>query len=282
MDGAIVSPPAARVKGENMYNEPGTPARPSKLEAALDEAAKLMAKTRCVMAFTGAGISAESGVPTFRGQGGIWDRYDERHLEIGFFRREPEKAWPTIREIFYSLAASYEPNDAHRVLAGWERSGRLDFTVTQNIDGLHRRAGSRRLAEFHGATTDLVCMSCGRRAAATEAALTELPPRCSCGGVYKPDFIFFGEGIPRDAYEASFAAAERADLCLVIGSTGTVYPAASVPRRVKERGGSIIEINPEPSEFTRDIVDAFVASGASYALRSLDGRMRAYGWEPAL
>jgi NAD-dependent deacetylase len=246
----------------------------TKLERDLAAAADLLRAARCAIAFTGAGISAESGVPTFRGSGGIWDQYDERHLELGYFKAEPALAWATIRALFYAFARPFEPNDAHRVLAAWERDGLLDFTITQNIDGLHRRAGSERLAEFHGATTQLACLRCGERALATEEALAELPPRCGCGGVYKPDFVFFGEGIPEKAYRDSVAAAERADLCLIVGSTGTVYPAASLPRMIKARGGSIIEINPESSEFSDDIVDIALPLGASEALRALDALLR--------
>jgi NAD-dependent deacetylase len=251
--------------------------RSEKLERDLPAAVELLGVARHAIAFTGAGISAESGVPTFRGSGGIWDQYDERHLELGFFKAEPALAWATIRAIFYEFARPFEPNGAHRVLAAWERSGILDFTITQNIDGLHRKAGSERLAEFHGATTQLVCLRCGERALATEAALATLPPRCPCGGVYKPDFVFFGEGIPERAYRDSVAAAERADLCLIVGSTGTVYPAASLPRMVKAHGGSIIEINPEASEFSADIADLVLPLGASEALLALDGLLRAAG-----
>lgn len=240
----------------------------------LAAAAELLGTARYALAFTGAGISAESGVPTFRGKGGIWDRYDERHLELGFFKAEPALAWATIRGIFYEFERPFEPNDAHRVLAAWERAGLLAFTVTQNIDGLHRKAGSERLAEFHGSTGYLACMRCGARAEATAEALAELPPRCHCGGVYKPDFMFFGEGIPERAYAESVAAAERADLCLIIGSTGTVYPAASLPRIVKAHGGAVIEINPEASEFSAGIADIVLPLGASSALRALDGLLR--------
>ena len=244
-------------------------------------AAGIIAASRRLIAFTGAGVSADSGIPTFRGAGGIWGEYDERHLELGFFARHPAEAWETIRNIFYAFTMTVEPNDAHRVLAAWERDGILDFIVTQNIDGLHRRAGSTRVAEFHGSCDELACMSCGRRVGAALVSLDVLPPRCPCGGVYKPGFVFFGEGIPPGAYRASMEAAERADACLVIGSTGTVYPAASVPREVKARGGAVIEINPEPSEFTGDIVDVFVRSGAADAMRALDVLVRQLRRAPA-
>lgn len=246
--------------------------RPDELElrGRLEKAAELVASSNHTIAFTGAGVSAESGVPTFRGRGGVWERYDERHLEIGYFKREPERAWPTIKTLFYEFAAPAEPNDAHRILASWESRGRLALVVTQNIDGLHGRAGSGRVAEFHGSTRGLVCLRCGARSEATKELLERLPPRCACGGVYKPDFVFFGEGIPEDAYRASFAAAERAELCLVIGSTGTVYPAASIPRRVKARGGAVIDVNPEPSAYADGTADIWLPMGAVDAMRELE------------
>lgn len=242
----------------------------AELGARLADAAALLASSRHTIAFTGAGVSAESGVPTFRGKGGIWERYDERHLEIGYFKREPARAWPTIKALFYEFAAPAEPNDAHKLLAAWESRGRLDLIVTQNIDGLHALAGSVRVAEFHGSTRGLVCLRCGARSEATAELLERLPPQCGCGGVYKPDFVFFGEGIPEEAYRASFEAAERAELCLVIGSTGTVYPAASIPRRVKARGGAVIDINPEPSAYADGTADIWLPMGAAEAMRELD------------
>jgi len=244
---------------------------------ALTRAADAIAGASYLIAFTGAGISADSGIPTFRGQGGLWGTYDQRHLELDFFLREPEAAWSTIREIFYAFTLTVEPNDAHRALARWERAGMLKLVVTQNIDGLHGRAGSRAVAEFHGSCDDLVCTRCGARTAATAEAVAASPPRCPCGGVYKPGFTFFGEGIPPDAYAASFDAAGKADACVIIGSTGSVYPAASVPRLVKSRGGLIVEVNPEPSEFTDDVSDVFVPLGAAEALRRLDAELQRRG-----
>lgn len=212
----------------------------------------------------------ESGIPPFRGEGGIWTRYDPETLELRRFLRDPAGAWPAIREIFYEYTSKAEPNDAHRILARWETEGRLAFLVTQNIDGLHEAAGSRTLAEFHGSCRYLVCLECGERVPADPPRLKDIPPRCRCGGIYKPDFVFFGEGIPPKAYAASFAAAESADICLIIGSTGEVFPAAEIPRIVKRRGGLVVEIDPEPTGFTDSVTDIFIRAGASEAMRELD------------
>ena len=244
-------------------------------KAAIQQAAALIKDSRYLLAFTGAGISADSGMPTFRGPGGIYGSYDEQHLELSFFKRDPATAWKTIRAIFFEFTMAAQPNDAHLILAAWERSGRLSMTVTQNIDGLHRRAGSMALSEFHGSCDELVCMTCGEHQPAERGILAKLPPHCGCGGIYKPDFTFFGEGIPPTAYASAMAAAQAADTCLIIGSTGSVYPAASIPRQIKQRGGRIIEINPEASEFTRDIVDVFIPLGAAVAMRLLDAALTA-------
>ncbi len=240
------------------------------LDAVLKEAASIVAASKRLYAFTGAGISVESGIPPFRGPGGVWERYDPELLELPFFLMNPEESWETIRAIFYESMGTAKPNRAHEILAAWEREGRLTLVVTQNIDGLHEAAGSRNVVEFHGSTKRLVCLSCGKRVPADPALLKTLPPRCACGGIYKPDFVFFGEGIPRGALDRAFAAAAEADACLVIGSTGLVYPAADVPAETRRRGGAVIEINPEPTEFTDSIATLRVPLGASDALTRID------------
>jgi NAD-dependent deacetylase len=262
----------------------------------LEMAAGIIAASRRLVAFTGAGISVESGVPAFRGEGGLWEKIDPGLLEIGRFNADPAASWAAIRELFYasrpSAAAGARtraaPNAAHRVLAEWERDGILSFLVTQNIDGLHSAAGSRRVAEFHGSVRELVCRRCGARVSASPGALDAglldtLPPLCAstgsggrpCGGVLKPDFVFFGEGIPAEAYGSAFAAAEGADVCLVVGSTGVVYPAAEVPIIAKRAGAALIEIDPGDTEFSASITDLHIRLGASEALTRLDGRVRA-------
>ena len=256
------------------------------IEKDLGRAAAIIKKSRRLIAFTGAGISVESGVPTFRGEGGLWEKMDPSVLEIGRFNADPASCWAAIRELFYAanpLGKRPEPNAAHRILAKWEAEGILSFLVTQNIDGLHSAAGSRKIAEFHGSIRELVCRRCGKRVAATSEAVDDglldvLPPRCAaiaenglaCGGVLKPDFVFFGEGIPPEAYAASFSAAESADACLIIGSTGVVYPAAQVPILAKRAGAAVIEIDPGDTEFSSSIVDVHIRLGASEALARLD------------
>jgi NAD-dependent protein deacetylases, SIR2 family len=258
----------------------------SEVERDIERAARAIRSSHSILAFTGAGISVESGVPTFRGEGGLWEKVDQSLLQIDRFEAEPLTSWTAIRELFYASAIGGrrpEPNAAHRVLAKWEAEGRVALVVTQNIDGLHSAAGSRRVVEFHGSVRDLVCRRCGARVAASEEALAAgllatLPPRCSapgrggrpCGGLLKPDFVFFGEGIPSEAYSAAFDAASRADLCLIVGSTGVVYPAAGVPVAAKRSGACIVEVDPGETEFSASISDIHIRLGASEALERID------------
>jgi NAD-dependent deacetylase len=238
--------------------------------SAIRDAAALIRNARSLTAFTGAGISVESGIPPFRGPGGLWGKYDPRTLEIDYFLASPARAWPVIKEIFYDNFGQARPNRAHEVLAAWEARGLLHALVTQNIDNLHYIAGNRNIAEFHGNSRKLLCLACGKKVDAGPELLRALPPHCPCGGVYKPDFIFFGEGIPRDAYERSEQAARRSDVMIVVGSTGEVYPAAMVPRWAKEAGATIIEVNPGTSAFTDSITDIHIPLPAGEAFELLE------------
>ena len=234
------------------------------------EAAVVIRSARHLTAFTGAGISVESGIPPFRGPGGLWNTYDPQMLELDYFLAHPETAWPVIREIFYDNFGRAKPNTAHFALARLETAGRLRVLITQNIDNLHYLAGSRAIVEFHGNSRLLLCLGCGKRVEARPELLQTLPPRCPCGGVYKPDFIFFGEGIPPEAQERAQEAASRTDVMLVIGSTGEVYPAALVPRWAKDAGAKIIEVNPGESEFTSSVTDIHIPLKAGEAFRFIE------------
>ncbi len=237
------------------------------------KAAGLIRQARYLTAFTGAGISVESGIPPFRGEGGLWSRYDPRMLELDYFLAHPDRAWPVLREIFYDHFGAARPNKAHQVLAAWEAAGLLKVLVTQNIDRLHHDAGSRNVVEFHGNSRRLLCLSCARSVDADPSLLQSLPPRCGCGGIYKPDFVFFGEGIPASAHARAQEAARRCDVMLVVGSTGEVYPAALVPRWASEAGAAIIEVNPEASEFTHALADLHVPLKAGEAFALIEKEM---------
>jgi NAD-dependent deacetylase len=235
----------------------------------IEEAVRIARASRRLIAFTGAGISVESGVPPFRGPNGLWSTYDPKYLELSYFHRHPDECWRILKEIFYEHFAKAEPNDAHRVLARLEALGLLKAVITQNIDNLHQLAGSEKVIEFHGNTRDLLCLGCGEITSANPAILEVLPPRCGCGGILKPDCIFFGEAIPEEAWYESRKEIEEADAVLVVGSTGEVYPAASLPHQAAQRGARIIEINPEESNFTHSITDLFVPLPAAVAMKQL-------------
>ncbi len=240
------------------------------VQEALRASASLIRSARYLTAFTGAGISVESGIPPFRGPGGLWGKYDPRTLELDYFLAHPEKAWPVIREIFYDNFGAARPNAAHLALARLETAGTLKVLITQNIDNLHYLAGSRNIVEFHGNSRKLLCLSCGARRDAEPEMLVNLPPRCPCGGIYKPDFIFFGEGIPPEAHARSMEAAGRTDVMLVVGSTGEVYPAALVPARARDAGAKIIEVNPRASEFTASVTDIHIPLKAAEAFELIE------------
>jgi NAD-dependent deacetylase len=237
---------------------------------AVRSAAALIRSAKYLTAFTGAGISVESGIPPFRGPGGLWSRYDPRMLELDYFLAHPETAWPVIREIFYDHFGAARPNAAHLALAHLEAAGVLKVLITQNIDNLHYQAGSRNIVEFHGNSRMLLCLSCGTRRDADPRVLETLPPRCGCGGIYKPDFVFFGEGIPPEAHTRSLDAAAHTDVMLVVGSTGEVYPAALVPSRAREAGAKIIEVNPDASAFTAFVTDIHIPLKAAEAFTLIE------------
>ncbi|MRJ06204.1 MAG: RNA polymerase subunit sigma [Epsilonproteobacteria bacterium] len=216
------------------------------------------------VAFTGAGISVESGIPPFRGPNGLWSRYDPKILDIDYFRANPKRAWEGILELFYLKFQNVKPNFAHFCLADLERKGKILGVITQNIDNLHQLAGSQRVVEFHGTASRLQCLQCGRKYPTSQIGLEKLPPQCpQCGGVLKPDFVFFGEPIPPDAFSQSLQWVSQANFMLVIGTSGEIQPASQLPFLAKERGATIIEINIESSAYTHTITDFFIQSPAT-------------------
>ena len=236
----------------------------------IKKAAEVVKRSTFTSAFTGAGISVESGIPPFRGEEGLWSRYDPKVLDIDFFHQHPKASWEVIMEIFYEFFGKARPNRAHVALAELEKTGLLQCVITQNIDNLHQEAGSTVVYEFHGNSKKLLCTSCRAEYKTGELDMKELPVRCpQCGGLIKPDFIFFGEPIPQDAYRYSFEAAGKSQVMLVIGTTAEVMPAGQVPVVAKSNGATIIEINPEPSNLTRHITDIFLQGKASEVMDKL-------------
>ncbi|ASB50594.1 SIR2 family NAD-dependent protein deacylase [Alkalitalea saponilacus] len=238
----------------------------------LKNAAEIIKESKYCIAFTGAGISVESGIPPFRGENSIWSKYDPINLDLSYFIEHPDKTWPIIKEIFYDFIGNAKPNKGHDALAWLEKAGMLKCIITQNIDNLHQEAGSETVWEFHGNSQRLVCMNCNNHFPSVDADFSQLPPTCDkCNGLIKPDFIFFGERIPQIAYDKSMEASQNADVCIIVGSTGEVMPAASVPVVAKRNGAVIIEVNPEESLFTRDVTDFHLQGKAGLILEELVG-----------
>lgn len=243
------------------------------MEEKIMEAARLLAESKRIVAFTGAGMSAESGIPPFRGEGGIWNKYDPESLDIEYYYRYTQQSWSIIRKVFYDYFNNKEvkPNPGHETLAKWEKEGRLSCVITQNIDDLHTVAGNNHVVEFHGNMSRFVCHKCGTKIPAKSIKMTEVPPVCpKCGGLLKPDFIFFGEGIPQEAYYASIDAAENCDAFVIIGTSGQVSPANMIPGIAKQHGAKIIEINMEPSAYTQRISDLFIQGKSGEVLPKID------------
>ncbi len=236
----------------------------------LQEAARVLERSSHTTAFTGAGISVESGIPPFRGRDGLWSRYDPIVLDISYFHAHPREAWQVIREIFYDYFGKARPNAAHYALAEMEQRGKLAAVITQNIDNLHQEAGSREVIEYHGNSQRLICPRCGAVYSPREIDLKELPPRCPRDGeVLKPDFVFFGEPIPPEAARRSEEEAYAAEVFLVIGTTGEIMPASLIPQMAKNHGATIIEINPEESNYTHSVTDLFLQGKAGEVLPAL-------------
>ncbi|MEL9989781.1 MAG: NAD-dependent protein deacetylase [Thermoproteus sp.] len=219
----------------------------------------LLTRSNCAVALTGAGISTASGIPDFRGPQGLWRRVDPNKFDISHFFEDPDEVW---RLFVSAFLPQYEvsPNPAHLALAELESMGKLCGVITQNIDGLHQKAGSKRVVEIHGSLRYAVCTNCGARYPLREvlAEYKDSAPRCKiCGGVLKPDVVFFGEPLPQDALNEAIMLAELSDLFLVLGSSLAVAPANRLPLIAKRRGAKLVIINMGPTELD-DIADVIV------------------------
>lgn len=247
------------------------------MESLIKRAANDLVESKYAIALTGAGMSTESGIPDFRGPKGIWTTNKEAEAKAykryELFLKDPKGYWEEMLGSrgayggFYQEIRKAKPNPGHYALAELESLGILKCIITQNIDGLHEKAGSKRVLEYHGSTYKLRCISCGSRSAMEEVSLDELPPRCKCGGVLKYDVVHFKEPIPLDVMEESEREALRCDLMLIGGTSAVVYPFANLPRIAKFRFGrlktnvKIIEVNAEPTPLTHEGISDYLIQG---------------------
>jgi NAD-dependent deacetylase len=214
----------------------------------LDEARRLVAEASAIVALTGAGISAESGVPTFRGPGGLWRDYRAEDLATPeAFERDPALVWEWYDWRRQKIAPA-KPNLAHYALVTLEKRAPEFTLISQNVDGLHARAGSRNLLEIHGTLWRTRCVACRDVRENREVPLASLPPRCGpCGGLLRPDVVWFGEPLPYERLKNALRAIEACDLMIVVGTSAVVQPAASLGRTALEHGASVIEVNTDPT-----------------------------------
>ena len=248
--------------------------------------AHLIDQAVSVVVFTGAGVSTESGIPDFRSPGGFWTRFDPEDFTIDRFLASPEtrrKQWRFLMagELFRDTG----PNAGHLAIAELERLGKLDCVITQNIDNLHQRAGNApdRVFELHGNMRWIRCLDCGERFRLEELlakhAAADEPPSCAvCGGILKPDVVFFGEALPEPTLQEAIRHASQCDLLIVVGSSLVVYPAAYMPLYAKQSGARLVIVNltPTPADRIADVV-IHAAAGETMARILSDFRQRRAG-----
>lgn len=235
---------------------------------------EFLAGVRRVVALTGAGISAESGVPTFRGQDGLWRQYRAESLATPeAFDRDPGLVWEWY-DWRRGLIAPVEPNPGHAVLAAWEDRFESFAVITQNVDGLHRKAGTRNLLELHGNIWRARCTREGTVRELSATPLARVPPLCpDCGAMLRPDIVWFGEPLDPDVLGRAFALSAGCEVLFVIGTSSVVQPAASLPAAAARGGAKVVEVNLEPTPLTPQ-ADHFLAGPAGRVLPALDRRLR--------
>jgi NAD-dependent protein deacetylase/lipoamidase len=247
----------------------------SELNRQLEELASLLRTGPRIAVLTGAGISAESGIPTFRDKDGLWRKFRAEDLATpqAFFR-DPKLVWEWY-DWRRGIIGAKEPHAGHRVLARWERHFPYFVLITQNVDGFHRRAGSQNVLELHGNIWEVRCTKEGTIGENTESPLREIPPLCpACGAMLRPNVVWFGEALPSETLEEAYAATASCEVMFVIGTSAYVQPAASLPLLAAERGAKIIEVNPEPTPLSSSADFAFLAK-AGEMLPIIDERLSA-------
>lgn len=235
------------------------------MQPSIAEVGQRIKAATSVAVLTGAGVSAESGIPTFRGPGGLWRQHRPEELATpGAFQRDPRLVWEWYDWRRQKIAAA-SPNPAHHALAQLERIVPEFLLITQNIDDLHGTAGSRRLIELHGCIWRVRCPAERTVYENREVPLKDLPPHCKCGSLVRPDVVWFGEPLSTEIQAAAFAAAGSCDVFLSVGTSAVVQPAAALPIVAKDRGAFVAEINPDPTPIT-PYVDSYLEGQAGVIL----------------
>ena len=236
----------------------------------IKKAAEDLSGAKMVTALSGAGISVESGIPPFRGKGGLWEKYDPMEVaHIDAFLQNPTRVWNLLFKDMKEVLDKATPSDSHKGLAKLEEFGILKTIITQNVDGLHQMAGNSDVIEFHGNMAWQRCMECDLHYKTSRVDLTEIPPRCDCGGILRPNAVLFGEMIPQEALWRSRQVATDCDVMLVIGTSAVVQPAALMPVVAKDSGAKIIEINPESTPLTGEISDYLIKGPAGDVMNGI-------------
>jgi NAD-dependent deacetylase len=239
----------------------------------IKKATRIICQSKQTLALTGAGISVESGIPDFRSPGGLWERFDPmEYATIEAFRADPEKVWRMLQEVAVLLSRA-RPNPAHTGLGRLQQMGLLHTIITQNIDNLHQEGGATRVIEYHGNSKTLSCLGCNERYSAPELE-EQVPPKCGCGKILKPDVVFFGEPIPTRALQDSYELASTCDTLLVLGTSAEVAPANTIPQAAKMAGATIIEVNLAPTVLTNYLSDIFLEGKASEVVTRLVQEIR--------
>jgi len=216
-------------------------------------AVKLIRQSNYLVVVTGAGISIASGIPPFRGNSGLWTQYDpEKYASIKGFRADPGRSWQFFLELLEQFSIA-RPNKAHEIISFLESVSIVKHLITQNVDGLHQAAGSKKIIEIHGNMRNFICMSCSHKISGKGMIFDseDLPPMCHCGGVLKPDAVLFGEPIPMNRYFAALEELRKADVLLLVGTSGVVHPVNEFPEIAARHGARLIEINPEETLATK-------------------------------
>jgi NAD-dependent deacetylase len=225
-------------------------------------------QARSIAVLTGAGVSAESGVPTFRGPQGLWkERRPEDLATLAAFARDPKLVWEWY-DWRRSVLAKVKPNAGHAALAELEKRVANFTLITQNVDGLHELAGSRNVLRLHGSMWTLRCMDCERERIDRRVPMPEIPPRCECGGMLRPGVVWFGEALPQAVWRDAEAAARASELFLVIGTSAVVYPAAGLAQIAKSSGARVVEINIAETALS-DGIDSFLQGPSGELLPQL-------------